>query len=180
MITIQISMLYCQLIDYLYHLLRLMLLNSLALSLLTNRIMSPNISNRLITPQLFDDFNTLVKAIREKLEPPNSVVCEVPPVLQNEEMNQKITEFNTLIHEKFDEGFTVLKLNHKYRSLPNMQSFCNNNIHFNHLQGLAVLTTALLSQLLRTSSGVSTKHYTNYNRKPMRTNQYTTQRWHIH
>ena len=42
-----------------------------------------------------------------KFEPTNFVICEVPPVLQNEEMKQKITEFNELIHEKFDEGFTV-------------------------------------------------------------------------
>ena len=133
------------------------------------------------TENLFDDFNTLVEAIREKFEPTNFVICEVPPVLQNEEMNQKITEFNELIHETFDEGFTVLNLNHMYRRLPNMQSFYYDNIHFNHHRGLAVLKNALLSQLLRTSSGVSTKHYTSYNRKPMRTNQnqYTTQRWHI-
>ena len=133
------------------------------------------------TENLFDDFNTLVEAIREKFEPTNFVICEVPPVLQNEEMNQKITEFNKLIHEKFDEGFTVLNLNHMYRRLPNMQSFYYDNFHFNHHRGLAVLKNALLSQLLRTSSGVSTKHYTSYNRKPMRTNQnqYTTQRWHI-
>ena len=131
------------------------------------------------TENLFDDFNTLVEAIREKFEPTNFVICEVPPVLQNEEMNQKITEFNKLIHEKFDEGFTVLNLNHMYRRLPNMQSFYYDNIHLNHHRGLAVLKNALLSQLLRTSSGVSTKHYTSYNRKPMRTNQYTTQRWHI-
>ena len=66
-----------------------------------------------------------------------------------------------------------------YRRLPSMQSFYYDNIHFNHHEGLAVLKNALLSQLLRTSSGVSTKHYTTCNRNPMRTSQYTTHRWHI-
>ena len=100
------------------------------------------------------------------------------PVLQNEEMNQKTTKFNKLIHEKYDNGIPVLKLNHMYRRLPKMQSFYYDNIHFNRHEGLAVFKNALLLQLLRTSSGVSTEHYTSYSRKPMRTNQYTTKRWH--
>ena len=113
----------------------------------------------------------LVEAIREKVEPTNFLICEVPPVLQIEEMNQKNTEFNKLIHEKYDGCFTVLNLNHMYRRLSNMQSFFYDNIHFNR-KGLAVLKNTLLSQLLRISSGVSTKHCTSYNGKPMRTNQY--------
>ena len=40
-----------------------------------------------------------------------------------------------------------------------MQSFYYDNIHFNRHEGLSVLKNALLSQLLRTSSGVSTEHY---------------------
>ena len=52
-------------------------------------------------------------------------------------MNQIISEFNERILEKYDEGFSVLNLIHMYRR----------------------------SQLLRTLSGVSTKHYTSYNQK---------------
>ena len=45
---------------------------------------------------LFDDFNTLVEAIREKFESTNSVICEVPPVLQNEESkNYRVQQTHT-------------------------------------------------------------------------------------
>ena len=75
------------------------------------------------------------------------------PSLAERRNESENTEFNERIHEKFDEGFTVLNLNDMYRRWPNMQSVYYDNFHFNHHR-ISYLKNALLSQLLRTSSGV--------------------------
>ena len=51
------------------------------------------------TENLLADLITLVEDIRENLHPTNLVVWEVPPLLQNEVMNRKLTQLNDFIHE---------------------------------------------------------------------------------
>ena len=98
---------------------------------------------------------------QSKFKPESIVLCEVQPVQNNPDDNKRTDKFNKLLHEKYNsmEGIQILEINKMVKSFQNPRQLYYDNIHFNNSIGLPSLRNCLLSQLLKTSTGVCNKRY---------------------
>ena len=111
--------------------------------------------------ELFEGFIQLVDLVQTKFKPENIVLCEVPPVQNSPDENKRIDEFNKLLEGKYNsmEGIQILEINKMVKSFQNPRQLYYDNYHFNNTNGLPFLRNCLLSQLLKTSTGVCNKRY---------------------
>lgn len=103
--------------------------------------------------KLFENFEELVQMIDEKFKPEKFFICEVPPVVEDDnyrDVNSKIDEFNALIHQKYSasEHFSIVNINQSIKRIDNWSYIYHKNVHLNDQQGVPFLKILLLANVL--------------------------------
>ena len=81
-------------------------------------------------------------------------ICEIPPILNNDDANDKIDHYNRFLNEMYGSttGFEVLNLNSNIKSLESYQSLYFDTIHLNDELGIPFLRNCLGSYVFKHSS----------------------------
>ena len=99
-------------------------------------------------------YEELIALITAKFSPESIVICEIPPILNNEDANDKIDHYNRFLNEMYGSttGFEVLNLNSNIKSLESYQSLYFDTIHLNDELGIPFLRNCLGSYVFKHSS----------------------------
>ena len=99
--------------------------------------------------------------VQTNFNPENVVLCEVPPVQNSPANNKRTDEFNKLLDDKCSsmEGIQKLEINKMVQSFQNPRQLYYDDIDFNNSNGRPFFRNCLLSQVLKTSTGVYKKRY---------------------
>ena len=100
----------------------------------------------------YDELITLLTA--KNFSPDLIVICEIPPILNNDDANDKIVHYNSFLKELYGStmGFEVLNLNSYIKSLESYQSLHFDTIHLNDELGIPFLRNCLGSYVFKHSS----------------------------
>ena len=93
-------------------------------------------------------------ALTAKFSPDSIVICEIPPILNNDDANDKIDHYKRFLNEMYGSttGFEVLNLNLNIKSLESYQSLCFDTIHLNDELCIPLLRNCLGSYVFKHSS----------------------------
>ena len=76
-------------------------------------------------------FKEPIALLTAKFSPDSIVICELPPILNNDDANDKNDHYNRFLNEKYGSttGFEVLNLNSSRKSLESYQSLYFDTTH---------------------------------------------------
>ena len=99
-------------------------------------------------------YEELIALIIAKFSPDSIVICEIPPILNNDGANDKIDNYNRFLNELYGSTtrFEVLNLNSNIKSLESYQSLYFDTIHLNEELGKPFLRNCLSSYVFKHSS----------------------------
>ena len=90
-------------------------------------------------------YEALIALLTAKFSPDSIVICYVPPILNNDDANDKIDHYNRFLNEKYGSttGFEVLNLNSNIKSLESFQSLYFDALHLNDELDIPILRNYL-------------------------------------
>ena len=105
-----------------------------------------------------DEFSSkyaeFIALITANFSPGSIVICEIPPIHNNDDANDKTDHYNRFLNEMYGSttGFEVLNLNSNIKSLESYQSLYFDTTHLNNELGIPFLRNSLGSYVFKHSS----------------------------
>ena len=117
----------------------------------TNSIFKKNYSS---VDEFSAKYEELIALITGKFSLDSIVFCEIPPILNNDDSNDKIDHYNRFLNEMYGSttGFEVLNLNSNIKSLESYQSSYFDTIRLKDELGIPFLRNCLGSYVFKHSS----------------------------
>ena len=121
----------------------------------------------------FEKQKLLVEKLSSKFKPQKIFICEIPPVKNDDTVNEQIRNFNNLLNNEYHDNPAIEIINlHERICAVNNSNKCSffDNIHFNYKYGLPLIKFSLLSHILKYSNNVpreqlvQKRNYWNYPR----------------
>ena len=120
----------------------------------------------------FEKQKLLVEKLSSKFKPQKIFICEIPPVKNDDTVNEQIRNFNNLLNNEDHDNpaFEIINLHERICAVNNSNNPFFDNIHFNYKYGLPLIKFSLLSHILKYSNNVpreqlvQKRNYWNYPR----------------
>ena len=120
----------------------------------------------------FEKQKLLVKKLSSKFEPQKIFNCEIPPVKNDDTVNEQIRNFNILLNNEYHDNPAIetINLHERICAVNNSNNPLFDKIHFNYKYGLPLIKFSLLSHILKYSNNVpreqlvQKRNYWNYPR----------------
>ena len=120
----------------------------------------------------FEKQKLLVEKLSSKLMPQKIFICEIPPVKNDDTVNEQIRNFNNLLNNEYHDNpaIEIINLHERICAVNNSNNPFFDNIHFNYKYGLPLIKFSVLSHVLKYSNNVpreqlvQKRNYWNYPR----------------
>ena len=104
----------------------------------------------------FEKQKLLVEKLSSKFKPQKIFICEIPPVKNDDSVNEQIRNFNNLLNNEYHDNpaIEIINLHERICAVNNSNNPFFDNIHFNYKYGLPLIKFSLLSHILKYSNNV--------------------------